>query len=859
MRKKIHLWIDSVEADINDESLVLFNYTQDDTTNPTTINNSYSIGVKLPGTPTNEAIFAKFVRNDSVGFNALRKVPFVILDDTNSKLEEGYLKLDHVERSEGTATYHVSLYGGLGAFLHSLSYLSNGNKMTLADVSTWYVGNNSITFPTFIMDRTVIDKAWGWLNDGSSPGTSFDWVKVFNFAPCYNGIPDTDFFDADKVLVDLNTVDYLGIPTSASDGGTTYNANNGFLLAQLDQEYTEQEIRDCRSYLQRPCMKLEHFFDTLKHMTSYDVVLDSAFFNDNNPYYKRAWITIPTLQDNLDGSASGTRYQYTVNAVADGASPWGWVTPSTGVYIPSIMDVWTLQPLEIWPKINSNSYGASIDDGYFCLLFMNYLNSTQNPIGHGRLYILYSVNMPSNTDVDNALRLRGLRLNDFEVIYSKGSFNTNGDWHGTNTGNINTRFNASVEHTIGIQYITVEGYMTDNLVNAGNVVPLTDFSAKLAGNVIGDPLSGRTGAQISKARLLEGTLSPAEYLISYCKMFNLHITCKDSTITIQPNSTYYNGNVIDISDRVETKYKTEPMYANARWFTMTPSVDCGNGDIYEKTYGNTYGRLRIDTNYPFNADEKELLDIPFIGTVQTQAKSRRMAFPMDKSTKKMSWQEYEHTFTYGVPGNSLEVKNEGFSPTAYQSYNTSNAQFYDRTDRPQFCDEENSSVDGANCLLFLTDDKENVWVTDDCNEMILQNKANACWLITEDTTLAKNIDAPHFSRFLLDGSGNVTASMEYSTPKELYTLLPQSISDASNVYTQFWGDYISDRYDRDSRICTRKVNWRGIKVDADLLRNFYYFDNCVWALNKIKNYSLTTEGNTECEFIKIKDTDNYGN
>jgi hypothetical protein len=43
------------------------------------------------------------------------------------------------------------------------------------------------------------------------------------------------------------------------------------------------------------------------------------------------------------------------------------------------------------------------------------------------------------------------------------------------------------------------------------------------------------------------------------------------------------------------------------------------------------------------------------------------------------------------------------------------------------------------------------------------------------------------------------------------------------------------------------------------MRNFYYFDSSWWVLNKIKNYSLTTEDLVECEFIKVKDISNYYN
>ena len=48
-------------------------------------------------------------------------------------------------------------------------------------------------------------------------------------------------------------------------------------------------------------------------------------------------------------------------------------------------------------------------------------------------------------------------------------------------------------------------------------------------------------------------------------------------------------------------------------------------------------------------------------------------------------------------------------------------------------------------------------------------------------------------------------------------------------------------------------------MNEDLFRDFYYFDGSIWALNKIMNHSLTTYGDTKCEFVKVQDIGNYRN
>ena len=54
------------------------------------------------------------------------------------------------------------------------------------------------------------------------------------------------------------------------------------------------------------------------------------------------------------------------------------------------------------------------------------------------------------------------------------------------------------------------------------------------------------------------------------------------------------------------------------------------------------------------------------------------------------------------------------------------------------------------------------------------------------------------------------------------------------------------------RLMSVKVDFGGLQVSQALLQNFYWFDNSLWVLNKIINYSLTTWDDTECEFLKLK-------
>ena len=94
-------------------------------------------------------------------------------------------------------------------------------------------------------------------------------------------------------------------------------------------------------------------------------------------------------------------------------------------------------------------------------------------------------------------------------------------------------------------------------------------------------------------------------------------------------------------------------------------------------------------------------------------------------------------------------------------------------------------------------------------------------------------------------------------PKEIDNPNPNIEAVQNSIYAQYWAKYIADRYNENSRVLTCYVDLRGLQIGNNLFRNFYFYDNAVWVLNKISNYSITTEGTIECEFVKVQDVKNY--
>ena len=156
----------------------------------------------------------------------------------------------------------------------------------------------------------------------------------------------------------------------------------------------------------------------------------------------------------------------------------------------------------------------------------------------------------------------------------------------------------------------------------------------------------------------------------------------------------------------------------------------------------------------------------------------------------------------------------------------------------------------------------NMAYTDDTAFMIAANGGTPCWLLdwaTRDSSALQQL-LPMFSRYeevAEQHQGYIyERSLDYGTPSEV-PIPDATFQNGGTVYDGWWKKYIADRYDDDSAVIRCKVDLHGFRVNAKLLRGFYWFDGAVWALNKIINHSVTTDDLTECEFVKVQDATNY--
>lgn len=872
MRRKISLYIADQLVDLDDQSFILFNYTMEDMTNPAIVRNSFSQSITLKGTPNNNKIFGGIWRSDrettgggtsGAYFDPTRKTTFTIYNELNEVLESGYCKLDSISRKRSRVEYKVSLYGGLGAFFYALSYDEEGNKRTLADLK--FTGQNAPeTELDFPITKDSVLGAWKRLNGDASQSALWD---IINFAPAYNGLP-SGLFDASKALIVAENAG-LSVPEG-------YSTTDGYVLATLPMEYTEWETKDLRSYLQRPVIKMSKVIEAICQSYNnggYEVELDDAFFSADNPYFNDTYLTLPiinTLSVLGEESEGSLAFGDTINLPTGiGGNP----STQYGVNIKFV------------PKLTLRSSASR----------NLYMHCTQEVAD---LRYIYRANYIVYTGIaydaeGNILQRKSVSVGT-SAQYAGGLdyvgyFTPQGVWVGDD---IDLSFES-----VGISYIKISqeiasvwGSLDDEWSPEDDPIPapmtiwedadgerpftITEYGkqGKKSTFTYSTSETARSGAIITKSNLLSSDKTPADYLLSFCKMFGLIFKYDKGLkkVSILQKRKFYQDNVIDLTDRIDVgeDIQISPFVFDSKWYNFGVKYENGEyASYYSNLYDRIFGLQRVNTGYGFNADSKDVMDsVLFRGAVEVLEKSKYFADIMqgDKHIPSV-FQDSGGTYTLKKNGEGEEFDLPSVSATAVKTWINAEFKTCDIFSKVQFHDSGNESYEERDTLLFfrgiqdLTGITDRYAVTDDNTRMMSLNDNTPCWLL--DYQLVDPSSAvtflPMFSRYKWR-MNIITKSLDFGTPAEVD--IPDVIFHVdSSIYNQYWSRYITDRYDNDSKVMTCKVNLSGMQVDESLFQSFYYYDGALWALNKIINHSLTTWDETECEFVKVQDKSNYLN
>lgn len=614
MEREVKLYLASQEVEFSSIPDILYNFKVDDITSPAAIKNTYSKTVTIPATPNNNRIFGSFYKNDFEGmeggdlsgayFDPRKRMPF-ILTINGVIYESGYARLEKVTQNKSEYNYQLLLFGGLGDFFYNLEYGEDAGKRKMS----------SLIFDTDNLDFTInantLYTAWKY-NRGNTD-KKFD---IINFAPCYDGVPSN--FSADKVLVNYSGITEPVIKlgySSITEDNVTYSTYNNYYVAELPKSYTQAEMREYRSWMQRPILSVKKTIEAIcnpENNGGYEVVLDEDFFNSGNSYYSSAWVTLPLLSEikTSDYSTfdSYTEHSYSTTMIVRVNTNQVFyvrLTPSPSMPVNTSK---VQMNAELYLKAGNNDPlpGSTLYTSAYVQnppgpdattrCFSGYLLQLQafagtdmgsSKLGNSEAVFLTSV-------LGNGDFLRAEETNsgfiDSSVKYSFGQYelvdsvNRVYKWNqpftltmdlpsgmkslffmicplaNTTTG---TSYGGSQYTTYGnrrMRGYSATALTTSDVTNTATMVP--DFTGNTQtsteGNLYayggeGDTM-GYTGAFITKNMLLDTDYSPLDFLTSYAKLFGLYFV-KDPVekkVSILTRANFFNReSITDISEYVD--------------------------------------------------------------------------------------------------------------------------------------------------------------------------------------------------------------------------------------------------------------------------------------------------------------------
>lgn len=948
--KNTELYIADTLVDLDSESIITMTYTLEDTDNPTIVKNSFSKSITLPATENNNALFGHIYnlsretllvanRNNGVYFNTLKRTPFAFYNE-GELVESGYVQLTGIAVTNGMARYTVQAYGGLGDFLYNLMYTEEGDRRNLASLDFDIEGHDGehTTEMDFTIDRNVVNRAWSTLPRGGRNSIE----EVVQFIPAYNGVSSD--FDAKHAVINYNGITSMGIPRTLTDNGKTYKDVNGYGGLEFTRTMDEAEVRDLRSYLQRPALSVEALIKACANPANnggYTVNLDPAFFNEGNPLYFDAYITLPMLGVESestessyklrgnDGYIGGTSNTFvrdievgarTFSNVANNANikvtvPLSIAIDSTASELFTDVDLYKREELNEGGMVSTyhryymTYYSAIVaqvvvtdrDSGDVLAVSNEVAFSNKGEFSRG--WGVYTKFDNVDRGVENIKGhfkqregllqfMSELETNTFPISVSFIKGNVEGivvtlrvqrAYKSTYT-DISTNASLLWKSDSFYEEKMLENYSIDNIKSVDNVIGCYRDGSVVEISTANLP-SISSGSKVTKDILLGSTESPADYLLSYIKLFNLRFI-KDvgtKTVTITPN--YFNGNIIDIEERIDRGQAVNitPNVFSKKFMRLGLSQpETYFAKKYKAMNKLDYGQKRVDTGFAFNNETEEIYkDNLYTSAVPCLATSKFFNTFRNASGVEVFAPIADNPKLILAEGNASTgyktLTKDIVSPQyidAKMSVPFSAYKGYDLMPRMCYFDEKEGvreAVNVSNNLVVFCKNVElknangeavNYWLTDDVPEMITLCGAN-CYLLTNEGNDTNGNDIaiqrtklPLFLSMRLMDTMVSNVSFDFAKSKESYIPginYPEGVS----LYERYWSGLYNDRMDVDTRKVSCMVDLSGIVVNSELLRNIFYFDNNYWLLNSIEDYDIAANKLTKCEFIKVKSLDAY--
>lgn len=341
----IELYIENKKIDITDDLEINFTYESIDPDKLSSIKNSFSKTVNIPGTASNNITFGHIFRYDKYipvsgpikidnYYDPHKKVNWFI-NKNGAVINRGYCTLDNIlVKNERDITYQLTLYGGIGEFFYSLTYNEDGSPKTLYDMYwNWWpkvglIGHSTQTTPTDENSRTlykcsadIVASSYHNLNPLYTYEGTTEIEKDIVFVPCYTGLYED--FDSKHMLVSTHNqrTSYMTDDTKSKlqasfpdtfpdeDGtvyttiGKTFSSSDTYKygLVTFSRDLDPWEAGDLRINELPVAVRLSKLMNVISQPENnggYDVIWDDDIKNSNHWLY--SWVMLGKLKQDND-------------------------------------------------------------------------------------------------------------------------------------------------------------------------------------------------------------------------------------------------------------------------------------------------------------------------------------------------------------------------------------------------------------------------------------------------------------------------------------------------------------------------------------------------------------------------------
>lgn len=843
----IRLEIEGQYVEMSQELEYSLNKAYEDLTNPTTIINEWSKTIEVPFTEHNNKIFGQFYnpnriivsggsgRLSGLYFDPTKKLAFRLLYN-EAVVMEGYLKTISVRQKDGRGTYiYVTLNGMLGKIFQEMKKISFDDTILDDPETQQYYIDGSEYVDEYITKDLVYDS---FNTTGQSTMSLEDSTvhDIIGFAP--NNAMSEDF---DYKSYEFDNVSGKGIKTFVETLNETpaYTDTNISADSLIPNGLLPREIGEYRSYNQLPYIYFNKLFQIFQkkseELTGYDFELDSDWFNVNNPYWKDLVMMLNRLEVK-DGDAVDNGY-YVSNAPAyQTAGNTGDFSTRTvrlkpvqegSDYETDIVENWASDP--IWYKTSDNySIRCSIDTVFSVRCYSTelelkdgeWLRFTLNCVGENGASI-------GKSNVVYAIKEGGTAPDDADQVVTVGKSNewiiplklTTEPIHKYRYGNkFRVELKQSFSHPLPYVINTITYYhlgLYEDYYSEGVFRTHIDFNDNVK----------RSFNHFTLNDLWDNEHNLFDSILTYCKVFGILIQTDDKRKKLKflkRENFFSDYSILNWDDKLDMRndFTISPIVFEDKYLVFNYSdYETKNNERYKQDYGVNYGEKRINTNYNFNTEEKDLFETPISPSVTC-------------TDNILSWSNiYSGKIQYSF-GAEIMIDNKN---KERKEVNNFGAWFFRK-----------------GCASFDTTQSLNlrdVYITDDTTLQMVNNTFTYTQI---DDALYRKKTTKYPVLDIVKGNKLCV----FNKPMKNYTYL-NNYGNTTDIYTQRWENYLKEQYDLQRKKLTAYFKLGILDYVNFKFNQFVQLGNQIYLVLKIYDFKPNSTNSTKVDLLNIGSISNY--